>query len=227
MTKILAIETASPPGSIALLDGSNTIGMTQLSSPVKTTQQFALSIQELLAAANWASSDIELLAAHSGPGSFTGLRIGITAAKTFAFAIGCRVAAINTLTTIASQASPLHEGQEIEAVLDAQRNQLFAARFRYDPSGLREIHATEIFDAADWLATRAAGAKLIGTGLKKHHDKLAVSADVAEPAQWVPTAESLGRLAMQAANDGKTLSPLEMNPRYFRKSAAEEKLGGP
>lgn len=220
--KILAIETASPPGSIALLEGCEVLALAQLDNPRKTTQQFASLIRDQLQSVRWATRDIQLVAATQGPGSFTGLRIGVTAAKTFAYALGCPVVGINTLEVIAVQCPP-NDGA-IEAVLDAQRSQLFAARFRHLDGQLQCVRPTSIMAAKEWLETQAPDAAVIGTGLKRYRDQLNEHPQIAHEKHWTPCAATLGQLAMSAAAEGKALDPMQLSVEYFRKSAAEEKM---
>ena len=223
--KILAIETASPPGSIALLDARELVLLSRLKSPNRTTQELAPMIRDQLKAAGWLPTDIKIVAVNDGPGSFTGLRIGVTAAKVFAYSVSGQVVGINTLKTIASQCPTTD--RPIEAIMDAQRNQLFAARFRKIGDELQMLYPTCIIDAKEWLQTRASDATVVGTGLMRLREKLPPGIDVVDERHWAPRADSLGLLAHVAAERGDCIQPMELTPQYFRKSAAEEKLGGP
>ena len=221
--KILAIECACPPGTLALLQDGEVIAAEYLRNPQRTTQQFAIVMQRLLDQANWQPTDIQLVATTTGPGSFTGLRIGVTAAKVFAYAVGVPTAGLNTLRVIAAQVPPT--SHDIEAVLNAQRGQLFVARFRQTSSGLDCCDETKIVDASAWLAERAPRATLTGFGLEKVSDSLLASNfDVADRALWAPTAATVGQLAFELSRTSTLDTPLQLVPRYFRKSAAEEKL---
>jgi len=220
--KILAIETASPPGSIALLDGQEVVQAHTLEDARKTTQHFAIIIEKLLQNASWAPSSIDLVTAHTGPGSFTGLRIGITAAKVFAYAVGAKVVGINTLETLAYQCFPgPATTREVEAVIDAQRGQLFAARFRWTDGELEAVEPTRIIDADQWLTENTSNAELTGPGLKRIANKLPTDCNVAS--LLLPQATKLGQLACIKAERGEATDPMQLAPIYFRKSAAEEK----
>jgi len=224
--RILAIETSSPPGSIAIsVDGQ--VWANEFSSVRRTTELFATAIQELLGSAGLRPTDIDLVATTLGPGSFTGLRIGITAAKVFAHTINARMVAMNTLELIASQFAHSKTDKaanpaEVEAILDAQRGELFAARFLVGNDSVEQVIPTEIISADDWLASRATNATLTGTGLKKILERLPGDATVANEQHWKPTAETLVRIAEAKLADSET-TPLTLVPHYFRRSAAEEK----
>lgn len=225
--RILAIETSSPPGSIALsIEGQ--IRIQRFATARRTTETFAVSIQELLSEVQLKPSDIDLVATTLGPGSFTGLRIGITAAKVFAHATSARIVATNTLELVARQLEICDvdklqgSAREIEVVIDAQRGELFAARFRIDEERVETVHPTKIVSADEWIASRARDATLTGTGLRKIRDRLPTGAIVADEELWQPSAEHLARIAEGKLADGES-DPMTLVPRYFRRSAAEEK----
>ena len=218
--RILAIETASPPGSIAVLDADQVVCTADLESPRKTTQQFALLIRKLLQEVHWSPSEIQIVAATIGPGSFTGLRIGVTAAKVFAYAVHGKTVGINTLEVIAAQC-PATE-KPIEVVIDAQRKQLFAARYAHSEQGLQCLNPTQILDADEWIDQHSTGALLSGTGLKRYRDRLK-GCDLVDEQLWTPRAATLGKLAFAAACREETTDPLQLTPKYYRQSAAEEK----
>lgn len=219
--KTLAIEAACPPGSIALAEAGTTRYFRQLDDMRRTTQSFAIVIQELLAEAAWEPADVEMVASTLGPGSFTGLRIAVTAAKVFAYTVAARAVGFNTLAVIARQAKT--DG-EVEAILNAQRGELFVARYQKRGEVIQEVQPTQIIDTDSWLKTRSASARLIGLGLEtviatRPSEKL-----VTEPeALWRPRADTVAQMAFEVADTKVELSPWQLTPNYFRRSAAEEK----
>jgi tRNA threonylcarbamoyladenosine biosynthesis protein TsaB len=217
---VIAIETASPPGDIALITQGESPIFQQLKDARRTTETFATVIRSLLNEAKLSPRDIDLVATTDGPGSFTGLRIGVTAAKVFAYATNAKLLGVNTLELIATQ-SP-HEG-EVEAVVDAQRGELFAARFRKHKDSLEPLIATQIIHADEWIQSRCSGATLIGTGLKKIVSKLPNDAQVAEERLWRPSAVRLAELAIGKLSENCVTTAFDLVPQYYRKSAAEEK----
>src|SRR5215207_3267182 len=129
--RILAIESSGRHASVATLlgdaGGTRMLGQSLLSGDERTAQMLAPTIQKLLTEAEWSPKSVELVAVTVGPGSFTGLRIGVTTAKAFAYAIGADVLGINTLEALAVQSPPSES--PLWTVLDAQRQELFAAKF--------------------------------------------------------------------------------------------------
>lgn len=218
--KILAIETSSPPGSVALRSSGTTISRA-IDSTSRTTEKFAVEIQQLLLDHEISANDVDIVATTIGPGSFTGLRIGATAAKVFAHVTGARLVAVNTLELLAHQVPA--EG-EIEAVLDAQRGDLFAARFSKTAAGrIETLRETAIISATDWIARYSADAFLVGTGLKRIEDHLQADNQIIEKDLWVPRANTMADCVDRDLERFAAVDPLALTPQYFRRSAAEEK----
>jgi len=100
----LAIESSGRTGSVALLDGDQLINEISLPTTQRTAATLSVAMDTLLGEMRKVAGSLQLVSVTIGPGSFTGLRIGVTAAKTLAYAMNCRVAAIDTLSVIAHQA---------------------------------------------------------------------------------------------------------------------------
>ena len=219
--KILALDTSATPGSLALLTGEQIVYEAALPDQRRTTESFASEIQRALQACSWSPREVELLGICAGPGSFTGLRIGATVAKTYAYATGCNVIALDTLDVLAAQ--PCVSTNSLWVVLDAQRQQLFAAQ--YDASDLtqtpRRLTKTRIVDARPFLAARTTADLLTGSGL--HRWAKEVVTPVSAPTSWSINAAKLGQLTRQAYQRGERTDIWQLTPDYGRASAAEEK----
>jgi tRNA threonylcarbamoyladenosine biosynthesis protein TsaB len=179
-------------------------------------------MQNALQQAAWRTADVQLVAVTAGPGSFTGLRLGVTTAKTLAYAVGCDILGVNTLEVIASQAP--RECSLIEVVLDAQRQQVFAGTLRRTPQGELAWHCpTHIVSLEQWLSEGATGAWLTGPLLEKIAGRLPLDARPVASRFWRPSAEAVGRLAWHHYRAGRRDDTFQLVPQYFRRSAAEEK----
>ena len=220
----LALETSVQPGSIALLRENVTIYQTTFPLNQKTTQSFAVQIQSALAEASLTAEQIDLFTVCQGPGSFTGLRIGVTAAKTFAYAANCQVLGIDSLEVIAHQAPATGE---LKVVMDAQRKQLFQATFRCSENHLSRLSETTIEDADVWLANLTETDQVTGPGLNTLQSRLPATTRVIDSACWAPTALALAKIANQQFAAGKRQDFWKLVPLYYRKSAAEEKVEKP
>lgn len=218
--RILALETSSLTGSVAVLEDDHVLGQTRLDPQQRTAQAFAPAIVRQLAEVTWRPQDLQLIAVTVGPGSFTGLRIGVTAARTLAYAVGAQVIGLNTLQVLAAQAPA--DIADVWAVLSAQRQQLYAGRYRRHESGWETVRDTEIVDIEPWLRALATGPALTGGGLAKLRDRLPAGVLLVDEANWDPQAVTVGRLGYLAYQSGKRDDLWTITPQYYRKSAAEE-----
>lgn len=218
---ILALETSATAGSVALLERDRLVDQLPLDSTRRSARSLAPTIAEILKRAGWPATAIELVAVTSGPGSFTGLRIGVTSAKAFAYAVGCPVVGVNTLHVIAAQTNAL--STPIWSVIDAQRQQLFAARFLRQSEGqLQHLTETHVVDEREWLAGLKPNDVVSGPGLTRLAESLPPHVTIEAADRWQPMAEAVGRLGFLAWCAGTRETPLSLLPQYYRRTAAEE-----
>ena len=225
--RILALETSGRLASIALLIGqgeqTEPIRSFQLEPSQRTAQALAPAMQELLAEADWSPSDVGLVAVTIGPGSFTGLRIGVTAAKMFAYAVGAEVVAIDTLDLLANQAT--QTSGKLWTILDAQRDELFVAEFEFmSHKGPQRLGPNYILPCSEWLSQLNPNDRVTGPILLRLGEQLPDSVHSVSESLWHPQATSLGQLAWQNYQLGKLDDLWQLVPVYGRLSAAEEKL---
>lgn len=224
--KILAFETSGPLGSVALLETVNgkLVSTVERETPAdqRTARSLLPATHQLLKESGWRPADIELVAVSTGPGSFTGLRIGVVAAKTFAYAVGAKLVGVHTLAAMAELLA--ERPSRVWSILDAQRQELFAASFDPALSIIDQAEPSTAVTPIDvWLARLATGDQVIGPPLAKLAPSLPAGVSVADQRLWNPTAAAVGRLGIALFQRGGEISPLELVPDYFRKSAAEEK----
>jgi tRNA threonylcarbamoyladenosine biosynthesis protein TsaB len=228
-TRILAIESSGRHSSVATLwgdaNGARLVSQILLTGDERTAQVLAPATQQLLAAAGWQPKDVDLVAVTVGPGSFTGLRIGVTAAKAFAYAIEAEIIGVNTLTALAQQvpasASPLW------AVLDAQRQELFAAKLSVGASQvIRTNRETCIIGQEAWLDGLEVGDRVVGLALKRLAPRVPDEIEIVTERLWQPTAQAVGELAWKEYLAGRRDDVWRLLPNYYRLSAAEEKRMG-
>lgn len=143
---VLAIDTTTEFGSLALADGDTVLAVEPLQSPDGYGHVLFEHIAALLAARNLDLSDIALFAAAAGPGTFTGIRVGLAAAKGLAAALGKPAAGISNLQALAL----LGEGPRRAAVLDARRGEIYGAV--YDGNA-RPLTPETVTPFAAWLET--------------------------------------------------------------------------
>jgi len=228
--RTLSIETTERTDSVAALQGSKLVAEFLLTSDQRSAQSLAPALAELLQQLGWQAADLDLIAVTSGPGSFTGLRVGVTTAKTLAYAAGAEVLGVNTLEVIATQAAPdakspdASSNVKITAVIDAQRGKLYSASFtRAGDAPICCVEETHIIESSDWLARRQPGELVTGPGLSRLTDDLPAGVIVVESQDWAPRATTVGKLAVAHYENGRRNDLFQLTPQYYRPSAAEEK----
>lgn len=228
MTRLLALETTERPGSVAVAENGCVLEEIQLNPTQRTTQSLAPAVERLLLSVGWQPRHVRLVACCTGPGSFTGLRVGVTMAKTFAYCIGADVIGLDTLEVIA--AGVPQEVARFWVVMDAQRRQVVSSSFCRGSDGWPQIDQTPVLESVDtWLARLSAGSVVTGPGLRRLADQLPPGVTCVPPDFWAPTAASVARVAFRCFAFGRRDQLWSLCPRYIRPSYAEEKFpeGGP
>ena len=179
----LAIETTGLAGSVAALDDRNPLADIDLPQDQGSSRALAPAIQRLLAAVGWRPKDVQVVAVVIGPGSFTGLRVGVTAAKTFAYVTGAEVLGLDTLEVVAATAPP--EIARLSVAVDAQRGEVVAGDFvRASDGSMRPSGPEQLLDVEKWWAGLPPGTLVTGPVLRQVISRL--------PATWLPWTRSTG-----------------------------------
>jgi len=227
IVRILALETAVQPGSIALLENAEIVAQMDLAAGTRTTRTLIPAIHRKLDELGWPVGGLDLVAVSQGPGSFTGLRVGITVAKTLAYAVGADVLGVETLDVIARQVvppSPNLATRSLWTVMDAQRQQLFCAKYECgDDEAWRLVDPLRVVDIAWWLESISDGDIVSGPPIEKLRDRMRPGVTQADPTQRAPRATTVGEIAWHAHQLGRRDDVWGLVPKYHRLSAAEEK----
>jgi tRNA threonylcarbamoyladenosine biosynthesis protein TsaB len=194
---ILSIDTTSGSGSIALTEANVVIEEVALDAPEGFGHVLFGHIQHLLDKNGTTVHQMECFAAASGPGSFTGVRVGLAAVKGLAEATGKRVVAVPNLRALAFFGSaPLRA-----TVIDARRGEVYAAVYN---SRLELVMPEVVVKLDAWLPALPAGCELIST--------------VGAPR---PLAAAIGHIAWDEFTAGRSSDPAEIDANYLRRSDAE------
>ncbi len=223
---ILALDTTTPFGSVALLEGSKLLAEMNIESAGSHSSRLLRSIDELLCLSSKTIGEVEGFAVASGPGSFTGIRIGLSTVKALAMASAKPVAPVSTLLALALklEASP---GKLICPLIDAKKGEVFAALFETRRNGLHEIVPQGAYTPDGFFSRLPAHriVSFIGTGAEVFKDRiLAYLKDKARfSSRSLFIAHEVGTLGFEALKRGRGVSGEALEPLYFRKSQAEEK----
>jgi tRNA threonylcarbamoyladenosine biosynthesis protein TsaB len=219
---ILALETSGLAGSVAALSHDRVLAQLNLRAEAGSAQTLAPGIKAVLEAAGWRPADVRLVAVAVGPGSFTGLRVGVASAKAFAYAVGAEVLGIDTLEAIACRA-PTGVGR-LSVGMDAQRGEVVARLFVREASGwFLPDGPSRLLPLAAWLAGLPPKTPVAGPVLNRFGERLPAGVAALEAEYWRPTASAVGRLADRDYAAGRRDDLWTLLPRYSRRSAAEEK----
>lgn len=218
--QILSLETSGHTGSIALWRDGEITQRSLATAGRRHAQTLTLEIHDLLADLQVPIRSLDAIAVSLGPGSFTGLRVGVVCAKSLGYALGCRVLGIETFAAIARQA-PASETR-LHIVSDAQRGDLFHQIYERRGDCWQATTELTIVPGDAWSRTLTTNETIAGPGVAK----LAAAPTVARLSNelWSrePTATgichaALPRCAREESDNIWTLAPI-----YLRPSAAEE-----
>ncbi|MBN1393594.1 MAG: tRNA (adenosine(37)-N6)-threonylcarbamoyltransferase complex dimerization subunit type 1 TsaB [Pirellulales bacterium] len=237
--RILAIETTDKTGGAAVLDDCNILAEKTLDRNQRTAQALAPAIKTLLERVGWSPKDVQLVGVSVGSGSFTGLRIGVTTAKVFAYAVGAEILGINTLEAIALAGSCKTACQSVlHVAVDALRGDVVAQPFSIpSPGQVRSLGRQELLPVERWLERLKPADFVSGPALGTCLAALGATADLSSSGAlrlpsgaraldrelWFPRASAVGRLAAMHYAAGRRDNLWTLTPHYCRRSAAEEK----
>lgn len=220
----LAFETSTALGSVALGRGNLVLAARTFSTPRAHAVEFLPTVAALCQEHDIKANAIRAVFVSSGPGSFTGLRIGITAARMAAFAQGAMIVPVPTLEVLAQNALELQPPPPLViAILDAKRRRVYAQTFRhggdhYEPSdepGERELER--------YLAACPNDAAILGDGVAVHRGDIETASFRIHPESFHrPKAETVYRLGRKRLMEGCHVNPRELVPTYIRPPEVEE-----
>lgn len=222
---ILAIETATPHGSVALVRGDTVLGEVVLPAGRQLSETFLPAVLELTG-----GRPVARVAVSAGPGSFTGLRVGMAAAKGFCFGWGVPLVPVPTLHALALR-FPL-EGATICPVLDAKKKEVYAGLFRWDAGACVRL-CPDMAVAPEALPGKLPPGRILfcGDGTApfgpRLRERLGDRALFPAPGDEFPRASSVGRLAALLASGTTDTAFRSAVPAYIRASEAEMKRSGP
>ena len=211
MNRILAVDTTGEFGSIALVEEHEVVDEAPLHSPDGFGHVLFGEIEQLLARRKLRLDQVDVFAAASGPGSFTGVRVGLTAVKGLAEATGRKVVAVSNLQTLAWFGTRALRA----TVLDARRGEVFGAV--YD-SALGVVCDEVVIPFPAWLASLPKGDLEIVTGGYRI-DADTVSAPITNAPRAL--AGAVGRIALARLAAGLAQDPAAVDANYVRRSDAE------
>jgi tRNA threonylcarbamoyladenosine biosynthesis protein TsaB len=225
--RIIAIETSSRRGSVALAEGPRLIAQAEFAAGLQHAVELLPNIDNLLRQAGWPKSSLRLVFVSIGPGSFTGLRVAVTAARHLALALDVRIVAVPSLAVIADNARQVADPpQHLAVLLDAKRGQAYAAQFERAGDGYEMVRPAAVVEVEKWLQDlvgQVGPVAAMGEGVAQHRAAIEkVGAGIFLDEWSLPRAESVHRLGWRLAELGRFTPSNELVPLYLRRPEAEE-----
>jgi tRNA threonylcarbamoyladenosine biosynthesis protein TsaB len=225
---ILALDTCDARGGVALLRGESAVRFEPHTTAEDYSSWLLPAAARVLAAASLTLRDIELYAVAAGPGSFTGVRVGLTTVKAWSEVLGQRIAAVSRLEALASECSGA--SPYVAAFIDARRHQIFAALYRRQAATLVRVDeemviapdkflewcaAKAVSDGIDWVSTDPDCL----TQAVQWSSRFASRGTVQEVSALL--APRVGQIGYRLARENQLGDALSLDANYIRRSDAE------
>lgn len=219
----LAIDTATKVCTAALCRERELLAEYTINMGMTHSEGLLPQLEQLLARTGTAKKDIGLLAVSMGPGSFTGLRIGLATAEAMAYSWQCYLHGVDTLKALAYNV-PL-EGMVLSPVLDAQKGNFYQALYQWQDGALQELEPVQVVNAEKALARIAlqgTPALLLGECSRLVQKGLPEGVQAAPQALRMPRASSVALAALDEFDPEADRKIFGLEPYYIRRSEAEE-----
>jgi tRNA threonylcarbamoyladenosine biosynthesis protein TsaB len=221
---LLALDTATPAVTVALHDGSTVLAQAGDRDARRHAELLAPAVERVLAEAGATPGDLTDVAVGTGPGPFTGLRVGLVTARMMTSALGLRLHGVSTLDALAAQAmtqGTVAPGEEFLVATDARRREVYWAAYRQpgaapgEPALPERVAGPGVARAAD---VPRDGRRVVGRGAELYAAELGPAV-----APLDPSAAALAVLVLRRLARGDDLSDVE--PRYLRRPDVHEAAG--
>ena len=224
---ILAIETATSSCSVALAYGGAVFSCNEVGNNIHSKVLLEM-VQDVLAQAQISNDQIQAVAVGQGPGSFTGLRIGVGVAQGIAYGINVPMIGVSSLDALANQAP--NNGQVI-AGIDARMGEIYWCEYLKTNDGVQRLDSLKVSPPSDLISKDTVGkdasvkTQLVGNAWNEYQGQFSIElldkADVVEE-QVYPMADSLLALASKAFNNGELINAVDFAPEYVRNDVAKK-----
>lgn len=226
--KILAIESSSMVAGAAVVDDDKVVAEYLLNHKKTHSQILMPLVDEMLDGVDMSLDDIDAFAVSSGPGSFTGLRIGISTIRALAQSIGRPVIGVPTLDGLAYNMA--YSKGILCPIMDARREQVYTCIYRWEKNKLvrmEDYMAVPVVQLLDILTKLEGPFVFNGDGVAAYRH--IIEKEMGDNALFAPAhcamqrPSTVARLAMEMAREGQLKNYLELTPFYLRKSQAEQR----
>lgn len=225
--KILAIETSTMLGGVAIMDDSEGL-IIEMKLHVKSThsERLMTEVEHALSQADMSISDMDVFGVAIGPGSFTGLRIGLSTVKGFSYATGKPIVSVPSLEAFAWNFP--YSAHPVCTMFDARKKEAYAAVFRWENGGFVRLVPELSISPVDLLKCLNGTVLFAGEGAQLYRDLIiGIAGEQAlfpPRHSMVPSPANVAYLGLKKALEGDFSEPVSLVPLYIRKSEAEIKM---
>lgn len=224
----LSIDTSNASGSLAVVRDSDILGIVASATDEAYSSRLFKHLEFLLGELKLSLAEIELFAVCAGPGSFTGLRVGLTAVKGWAEVYGKPIAAVSGIEAVAAQAIGGAEGSLIVPVLDARRGEVYGAVYANRGARLERLTPEYVLLPEEFLAmvrecasnrevAFITTAPAMTKAMLSNSEFAAAAIRIASPV----LAPVIGGIGLERAARGEVVTSLDLDANYIRRSDAE------
>lgn len=225
--KLLAVETATMLGGIAIMDDDKLVAESRLNVRVTHSERIMKEIDRVLRSAAMDISEIDVFGISIGPGSFTGLRVGLSTVKGLVYATGKKLVTVPTLEGMAWNLP--FSAYQVCPMLDARRKEIYAAIFRWSDAGFERVMDERTLSIDSLLAMIDTKTIFLGECALLYKDVIMRALNdralFGAPQHMVPSPANTALLCMKKAVKGEYTDALKAVPAYHRRSEAEIKFG--
>jgi tRNA threonylcarbamoyladenosine biosynthesis protein TsaB len=221
--KLLGIETATMVGSVAIVDQVDVVASYLWNIESAHSEHLMVAIEQILADASLSLQELDGVAVSIGPGSFTGLRIGLSTAKGLCYATGLPLVTVPTLDALASRL--VFCKYQVCPMLDARKGEVYASIYQTADGEISRLCPPEAISPELLLRKISQSTVFSGKGAIVYRDSLLKSlgekAYFAPPELNSPDAAAVARLGFSALQNGETAELFPVEPFYLRKPDAK------
>lgn len=223
--KVLGIETSGNIGGVAVCKDSHIIIAKDLGAGMQHGKELVPTIKGIFKEISWTPNDIDLIAVDVGPGSYTGLRVGVTCAKTLAYALNKPVIGVPVFDIIAENYTM--NSTPICPILDAKRNHVYACIYKLESAQRKKVTEFMVIQPEKLLSILPRPVIVFGDGVlpyKNVFQQKDIFIDEEEKA--VPSAKNVALLGEKKYESGERCEMSKLLPLYLRRVEAIEKQEG-
>lgn len=216
--KVLAFDTSTKYLSVACLEGEEVRSAYHEDAGIRHSEILVPTIKEMLDEAGWGTRDIELVCTGLGPGSFTGLRIGVATVKGLSAVLHSKVIGVPTMDAMVMNAGSGHK--RVAPFLDAHKGKVYTCIYELSNGSLERKTDYLLTRAGDFLGALEEKIFVFGSGVDRYKEELdaAPLVEYAVDMDWYPKAVDIGRLGIERSRSGydeaDTIEPMYMHSKY-------------